>query len=165
MFWFLFYPRPRTCELPIFAKVVNNSTINKPFDCRYCHCSRLLFVFFSLSISKFLALTDEITLITNLLWTHSLRLRYSHNFIHCINIKNNNRTMNHEVSKPKNWVSSPVLIYLYNQSAGLPTINISKIGATSFNSLLQKASRIKDIYIESFSIRHIEEDLGLKLYY
>lgn len=85
---------------------------------------------------------------------------YFPNFSHCIDINDNIRIIHQELSRPKYWVSPPVSIYFQKEPVGLPTMDISMIGAAPFNFLVQKASLTKDIQIFSFLIRDIEKTLA-----
>ena len=63
--------------------------------------------------------------------------------------------------RPKDWV--PLTIPDPEKKfAELPTIDISMIGAATFNTLMQQASYAKNIEIFSISVRDIEKTLALK---
>ena len=71
------------------------------------------------------------------------------------------KTINQELLQPKDWVS-PTVSNSQKEFAELPTMNISIIGATSFNTLVQQVSHAKNIEIFSILIRDIEKALAPK---
>lgn len=82
-----------------FAKAVNTSSTDKVLN--YCFCPRscLLSISSFLPISKSLSLSGETTLVIHPIHTCSPRPHYFHNFSHCLNSKDNIRTMNQKLSK------------------------------------------------------------------
>lgn len=140
------YHHFRPCALSSSAQAVKDYSTDKPFDCcsrpRSCLLSTSLSLSSSLLTSKSLfqslslSLFGKTTPVADPLRTRSRQPRSSHNFNHCINAKNNIRTMNQELSKPENQVSSPALICLQKESVELPTMNISIIGTVPFKSLV-----------------------------
>ena len=71
------------------------------------------------------------------------------------------KMINQELLQTKDWVS-PTVPNSKKKFAELPTMDISMIGATPFNTLVQRASYTKNMEIFSISIRNIEKALVSK---
>ena len=69
---------------------------------------------------------------------------------------NSLKTMNQELLQSKNWVS-PTVLNSKKNFAELPIMDISIIGAASFNILVQQASPAKNMEIFSILIRDMEK--------
>ena len=93
--------------------------------------------------------------------SHNPRLNYSYNSRHCLDIADSLKTINQELSRPKDWVL-PTVPDLQKKFAELPTMNFSMIGVAPFNMLMQQVSHAKNMEIFSISIRDIEKVLAPK---
>lgn len=152
---------------------MNIFDIDKSLNCcpnpSSCSSSTFLFLYLFLSISKWLSLFlflfffGQTAIITNLFQTGSFELFYSHNSSFCINTKNKMETINQEFLKQKDKVSPFIYIYFQKKLSKLPTRDILMIDDIHFNSLVQRAFSIKDIYIFRFSIYNIENILAPSL--
>ena len=128
-------------------QAVNVSSINKPTN--FCSCST------SLSMSS------QTLIGSNTPQSHKPCSCYFYNFYHCLNIANSLKTMNQELLRLKDWVL-PTIPNSQKKFVELPTMDISMIGATPFNMLVQQASHTKNMEIFSILIRNIKKTLTLK---
>ena len=128
-------------------QVVNVSSIDKPTD----HCSR----------STSLSMSSQTPVGTDIPRIHNPRPRYSYNSRHRFDIADSLKTMNQELLRPEDWVSS-IVSDSKKEFVELPTMDISIIGAAPFNTLVQRASHIKNIEIFSILIHNIEKALAPK---
>ena len=150
-----FAPNPRPCSLsyhrccprPSPHQAVNVSSIDKPTDRRSCSTS--------------LSTSSQTPVGTDTPRIHNSCPCYSYNSRHRFDIADSLKTMNQELLRPKDWVSSTVP-NSKKEFAKLPTIDISMIGAAPFNTLVQQASHAKNMKILSISIRNIEKALAPK---
>ena len=150
-----FAPNPRLCSLSYYCccrcpsphQAVNVSSIDKPTDRR--------------SHSTSLSTSSQTRVGTDTPWIHNPRPRYSYNSRHRLNIADSLKTINQELLRPKDWVSSTVP-NSKKKFAELQTIDISMIRAAPFNTLVQQVSHAKNMEIFSISICDIEKALAPK---
>ena len=135
--------RPR----PSPHQAMNVSSIDKPTDCRSC------------SISS--SMSSQTPVDTNTPRIHNPRPRYSYNSRHRLDIADSLKTMNQELLRLEDWVSSTVSDSK-KEFAELLTMDITIIGAAPFNTLVQRASHAKNVEIFSILIRDIEKALAPK---
>lgn len=76
-----------------FAKLLNDSSNNKPFDCYYYSCFCLLSILLFYSTSKSSSLSGQTKFIAISIGTCSFRPCYSHNSSHRIHTKDNIKIM------------------------------------------------------------------------
>ena len=125
-------------------QAVNVSSIDKPTNRR--------------SYFTFLSTSSQTHIDTDTPWIHDSRPRYFYNSCHRLNMADSFKTMNQELLRPKDWVSSTIP-NSKKKFAELPTINIPMIETMPFNTLVQQASHAKNMEIFSISIRNIEKVL------
>ena len=141
----LSYYRYLLCPSPHQAVIV--SSIDKPTNRHSCSTS-------SSTFSQTLIGADTFQ-------NHNPCPRHSYNSCHCLNMVDSLKTMNQGLLRPKDWIS-PTIPNSQKIFAKLPTIDISMIGATPFNTLVQQASHAKNMEILSILICDIEKALAPK---
>ena len=134
----------RCCPCPSSHQAVNVSSIDKPTNRR------------SRSMSS--STSSQTSVGTDIPRIHNPHSHYSYNSRHHLNMADSLKTMNQELLRPKDWVSSTVS-NSKKEFVELPTIDISIIGAAAFNTLVQQASHVKNMEIFSISIRDIKKAL------
>ena len=127
-------------------RAMNVSSIDKPIN--YHSCST------SLSTSSLALVGTDIPRI------HNPRICYSYNSCHRLNMADSLKTMNQELLRHKDWVSTTVS-NSKKKFAKLPTMDISMIAVAPFNMLVQQASHAKNMEIFSISICDICKRLNL----
>ena len=119
--------RPRSlsyhcCHLRLSPhETVNVFSIDKPIDRRSC------------SMSSSTSSQTPVSIDTPRI--HNPRLCYSYNSCHRFDMVDSLKTINQELLRPKDWVS-PTVLNSKNEFAELLTMDISMIGASSFNTLV-----------------------------
>ena len=109
------HPRPSPHQ------AMNVSNIDKPTDRHSC--------------STFLSTSSQTPVDTNTPQIHNPRLRYFYNSCHRLDMADSFKTINQKLLRPEDWVSSTVLDSK-KEFAELLTMDISMIGAASFNMLV-----------------------------
>ena len=150
-----FAPNPRFCLLPYHCchlrpssyQAMNISSINQPTNRR--------------SRSTSSSISSQTPIGTNTPQSHNLCPHYFYNSHHYLDMTDSLKTINQELARPNDWVSFTVL-NSQKEFAELPTMDISMIGAASFNTLVQQASHAKNMEIFSILICNIEKVLVLK---
>lgn len=115
----LSYHRCRPCFSP--HQAVNISSIDKSIDRRSCSTS--------------LFTCSQTFVGADTFWSHKFCLRYSYNSYHPLNIADSLKTMNQELFRLKDW-DLPTVSNPQKKFAELPIIDISIIGAVTFNMLM-----------------------------
>ena len=128
-------------------QAVNVSSINKPTNCRS----------FSMSLST----SSQISVGVDTPWSHNSCPYYFYNSRYRLDIADSLKTINQELSQPKDWVSSTIS-NSQEKFAKLLIIDISMIRATPFDTLVQQAFHAKNIEIFNILICNIEKTLAPK---